>query len=271
MPGEPDPLYVRARAALLDALHALEPHLDAVVLVGAQAIYIHTGDADLAVAEYTTDADFSVSPNELADSPLLDDLLLAHGFTPREHPGGWLSPGGVYIDLMVPETLAGPGTRGARLGVHGKRAARRAKGLEGALVDRERSVITALDPSDNRHVEMWIAGPGALLVAKIHKISERLGQMERVRDKDALDVLRLLRAIETDVLAGRLAILRKSSLAGSTTTEAIGLFPRLFGQLSAEGVAMAVRAAGDQEDPATIAGSVVALADALVKDPALLG
>ncbi len=62
MPGEPDPLYVRARAALLDALHALEPHLDAVVLVGAQAIYIHTGDADLAVAEYTTDADFSILP-----------------------------------------------------------------------------------------------------------------------------------------------------------------------------------------------------------------
>jgi hypothetical protein len=42
---------------LLDALVALEPHIDALVLVGAQAIYLHTGDADLAVAEYTTDAD----------------------------------------------------------------------------------------------------------------------------------------------------------------------------------------------------------------------
>lgn len=38
MSGEPDPLYVRARAALLDTLDALEPHLDALVLVGAQAI-----------------------------------------------------------------------------------------------------------------------------------------------------------------------------------------------------------------------------------------
>ncbi len=71
MPGEPDPLYVRARAALLDALTALQPHLDAVVPVGAQAIYMHTGDADLAVAEYTTDADLSVSPDDLADSPCL--------------------------------------------------------------------------------------------------------------------------------------------------------------------------------------------------------
>ena len=107
-PGEPDPLYVLARTALLDALDALEPHLDAVVLVGAQAIYVHAGDADLTVAEHTTDADFSLSPADLTDRPLLADLLAAGGFTPREHPGEWLSPNGVYIDMMVPEALAGP-------------------------------------------------------------------------------------------------------------------------------------------------------------------
>ena len=59
----PDPLYVRARAALLDAVEALGIHRDAIVLVGAQAIYLHTGAADLAVAEYTTDADFAVRPD----------------------------------------------------------------------------------------------------------------------------------------------------------------------------------------------------------------
>lgn len=121
----PDPLYVRARAALIDAVEALDAHRDALVLVGAQAIYLHTGDADLAVAEYTTDADFTVAPADLADAPLLADLLGAAGFTPREHPGGWLSPDGIYVDVMVPELLAGSGTRGARLGPHGKRAARR--------------------------------------------------------------------------------------------------------------------------------------------------
>jgi len=36
---------------LLDALEALEPHLDAIVLVGAQAVCLHTSDTDLAVAE----------------------------------------------------------------------------------------------------------------------------------------------------------------------------------------------------------------------------
>ena len=77
----PDELYVRARAALLDAVAALRPHLEAVVLVGAQAIYIHSGDADLAVAEYTTDADFTISPHDLAGEPLLAELLEAANFT----------------------------------------------------------------------------------------------------------------------------------------------------------------------------------------------
>ena len=38
MSGGPDPLYVRARTALLDAADALAEQLDALVLVGAQAI-----------------------------------------------------------------------------------------------------------------------------------------------------------------------------------------------------------------------------------------
>lgn len=258
MPGVPDPLYVRARAALLDAIDALAAHRDALVLVGAQAIYLHTGNADLAVAEYTTDADFTVSPADLADTPLLADLLTAAGFTPREHPGSWLSPDGIYIDVMVPERLAGPGSRGARLGPHGKRAARRAKGLEGALVDRELHTISALDPSDARTIEMWVAGPGALLVAKIHKIAERVGNQDRVRDKDALDILRLLQATETSDLAQRLARLQADAFAGAVANEAIVLLPRLFGSPDAEGVAMAIRSAGPAE-PSVVAASLVAL------------
>jgi hypothetical protein len=161
----PDLLYVRARAALLDAVEALGPHLNAIVLVGAQAIYLHTGAADLAVPEYTTDADFTISPRDLADEPLLDQLLGAAGFTTGDQPGRWLSRDGIFVDLMAPEALAGPGTRAARLGPHGKGTARRAKGLEGALIDRDQRTITALDPSDGREAVIWVAGPGALLVA----------------------------------------------------------------------------------------------------------
>jgi hypothetical protein len=50
MPGVPDPIYVAARRALLNALDALQPHLEALVLVGAQAVYLHAGEGDLAVA-----------------------------------------------------------------------------------------------------------------------------------------------------------------------------------------------------------------------------
>lgn len=46
-----------ARRGLLDALEAHEKHRDALVLVGAQAIYFHTGEADVALAAYTTDGD----------------------------------------------------------------------------------------------------------------------------------------------------------------------------------------------------------------------
>jgi len=270
MSGVADPLYIRARAALLDAAEALYAHRDALVLVGAQAIYLHTGDADLGVPEYTTDADFTVAPADLADAPLLADLLSARGFTPREHPGSWLSPDGIYLDIMVPERLAGPGTRGARLGSHGKRAARRAKGLEGALIDRERLTISALDPDDDRTVELWVAGPAALLVAKVHKIAERVDNQDRVRDKDALDVLRLLRSITTADLTDRLAVLRRDDLSSAVTNEAVGLLPDLFGTTESAGVAMAVRAAGPGADPATIAGSIIALVEDLLDmlDPA---
>lgn len=258
MRGEPEPIYVRARSALLDALEALAPHLDAVVLVGAQAIYCHTGDADLAVAAYTTDADLGISP-DVADQPLLADLLASKGFTPRDQPGGWRSADGIYLDLMLPDGLAGPGRRGARLGAHGKHAARRAKGLERVLVDRARTTISALDPADSRVVSMWVAGAAALLVAKIHKIAERVDAADRVRDKDALDVLRLLRSVDTELLAARLRSLRASEIAGAVTIAAIGWLPKLFGQPDAVAVQMAVRAAGDAEDPATIAASTVAL------------
>jgi hypothetical protein len=43
MNGDPNPLYVQARSALLDAADALLPHLDSIVLVEAQAIYLHKG------------------------------------------------------------------------------------------------------------------------------------------------------------------------------------------------------------------------------------
>jgi len=88
MPGAPDPLYVAARGVLLDALGAVREHLDAVVLVGAQAVYIHAGEAELAIAPYTTDGDLAIDPARLRSAPLLENALTAAGFVQEHHAVG---------------------------------------------------------------------------------------------------------------------------------------------------------------------------------------
>lgn len=266
MPGESDPIYIAARRALLDALDALADQRDAIVLVGAQAIYVHVGEGDLAVAPYTIDADLALDPRALADEPLLEGILRQAEFQPATQPGSWLVPVGdrlVPLDLMVPEALEPKGRRAANLGEHGDKTARRAKGLEAALVDRERHAIRALDPVDPRVHDAWVAGPGALLVAKLHKIGERIGHAERRRDKDALDVLRILRASATAVLGERLHGLLQDPLAGPTTAEAIVTLRAHFLKPSAEGCQMAARAAAPLDDEAEIAQSCAFLADDL--------
>ena len=263
MSGGPDPLYVHARNALLDAADTLAEQLDAVVLVGAQAIYLHTGDAEFATAEYTTDADFCVAPADLSNTPLLAELLEARGFSLRENPGAWTSPDGIPVDLMVPDALAGAGSRGARLGPHGKKAARRAKGLEGALVDRARMKIASLDPTDDREVAMFVAGPAALLVAKVHKIADRAGTRDRASDKDALDLLRLLQAIDTATLAAGLVRLGDHKLSATVTADGMSRLAALFGPQAA-GTRMAIRAAGPGADHDVISASFTALVSDLL-------
>jgi hypothetical protein len=119
MTGVTDDPYVRARRVLLDALEALNEHRNAVILVGAQAIYLHVGEGDIAVAVYTTDGDIALDPAVLADDPKLDALMRSRGFSPDPDPsrvGTWLEPGGVQVDLLVPEAVAGRGSRSADLG-----------------------------------------------------------------------------------------------------------------------------------------------------------
>jgi hypothetical protein len=183
-----DARYVAARRVLLDALTVLAPHGDAIILAGAQAVYLHTGTADLAIAPYTTDGDLVLDPLLLGEAPELEAGMSAAGFHLQQQPGGHVEPGIwlasasaageeflVPVDLIVPEGAAsGTGRRAARLGGHGARAARRAVGLEAALVDNSRMTIAALDPADARSLQARVAGPAALLVAKAHKLHDRV-------------------------------------------------------------------------------------------------
>jgi hypothetical protein len=261
-------LYAVARAVLLDALEALNEQRDAVVLVGAQAIYLHTGDGDIAVPAFTTDGDLVIEPSRLKDEPRLAEAMERAQFVPGLQPGCWVATREVNsvattipVDLLVPEAVAGGGRRAARLGDHGDRTGRRARGLEGALVDYDIHTLRALAPDDPRAFDIRVAGPSALLVAKMHKISDRSRdpQAKRLGDKDALDVLRLLRGLESRRLANGLIRLRQESVSATVTDEAITLLADLFGATDALGTEMAIRATERLEEPRVIAESCTAL------------
>jgi hypothetical protein len=269
-----EPLYVAAREVLLDALDALSEQREALILAGAQAIYIHTGAADLAVAEFTTDGDLVVNPEQLKAQPRLSEAMERAHFRSGPQPGSWLRdrtvsgiPTTIPVDLLVPEAMAGAGRRAARLGDHGDRAGRRVRGLEGALIDHSVMRLNALDADDRRQFEVRVAGPSALLVAKLHKLADRSREREarRLKDKDALDTLRLLRAIPIERLVQGLRDLGGTKLAGAVTHEAISHLQALFGATSSPGTLMVLRATERLEDPSVMAASCVALADDLIR------
>ena len=124
--------------------------------------------------------------------------------------------------------------------------------------------IASLDPGVERSVAMLVAGPAALLVAKVHKIAERTGTGGRANDKDALDVLRLLQAIDTATLAAGLAQLADHDLSAAVTAEAVSQLAPLFGNPEAVGIRMAVRAAGPNAQQDVLSASLTVLSSDLL-------
>ena len=140
------PEYVAARTVLLDALEALGSQREAIIVVGAQAIYMHSEDGGIAgYAPYTTDADLALAPSRLADEPHIEKLLEDASFVQKGDPGIWWKttivdgmPRDVEVDIMVPEHFApAGGRRSVRLPPHDKMIARKAIGLEGAILDHD--------------------------------------------------------------------------------------------------------------------------------------
>ena len=264
-----DELYVVARSVLLDALEAIGTHRDAVVVIGAQAVYLRVGDADLAVVPYTTDGDLAVDPAILAETPPLELALQSAGFRPKasdsvgiwvtERPTAHKTDTLVAVDLLVPAGASpAPGRRAARLAGHEQRTARKTVGIEGVLVDADVMRLGALDPADTRSFEIRVAGPAALLAAKVHKIRDRSGS-NRQSDKDALDVLRLLRGSDMSDLAARYHRLLASPRSTDVAAAALGLLDSQFGTRTAPGVQMAIQSAGLLLDPDQLAATCVTL------------
>jgi hypothetical protein len=265
-----DELYVAARTALLDALEALADHRQALILVGAQAIYVYTGEADVAIATKTEDGDVAIDPNALDEAPRtkIDEVMMQAGFSHNlksRNPGEWLSPAGVRVDLLAPASLTGSGSqRGARMPPHGKRAARRVDGLEPAIIDNELHEIVSFSPEDTRSFTIKVARPTALLVAKLYKLADpdRQKTPRRLLNKDAHDIYRLMRAVELDVFEAGFQLLRGDALTKDVTEQALGYLRELFSDPSALGPRMA----GETEVPVGDPDVVAAASHALAQD-----
>jgi hypothetical protein len=208
----------------------------------------------------------------VGERPLIEEVLRGAGFFLRDEnqPGLWVrtvSVGGelqdIGLDVLVGDTLA-DGGRGARIPPHGKMCAKKVPGIELAVVDRSPMTISSLDPDDRRTTVVDVAGPAALLVAKAYKINDRLGQAEkrpdRLTDKDAGDVLRLMMGTAPMDVAATLESLKADARVGEVTTAGLALLRAQFGGADAPGVRMAVRAlAGSRTE-----GRIRALAPAFV-------
>ncbi|MFM8350951.1 MAG: hypothetical protein ACKN9D_07755 [Actinomycetales bacterium] len=100
-----------------------------------------------------------------------------------------------------------------------------------------------------------------MLIAKVHKIHDRISTPDRLNSKDAHDVYRLLRAIDTEILATVLGRLLHHPFSSEVTGEALAHLREDFAHgPSANGSVMAGSAERLVGDPVAVAESVTLLA-----------
>ena len=104
-----DQNHINAREALLDVVEALGRHNDAIILVGAQAVYVHTEseDANFALSPFTYDADIVLDPELLGSSPTIIDAMSSAGFRLEDQPGLYRSGMSSLIDSLDMATELG--------------------------------------------------------------------------------------------------------------------------------------------------------------------
>jgi hypothetical protein len=252
---------VAARRALLDALDALDRHADAVVVAGSQAIYALDPSPVDGVRPCAADSDLVLDPDRLPAFPPLCEAMRDAGFVPRRgHAGAWWpvrhrlarfwwSADATKVDLVDPGDETGRPSRAFAL--HGANVVRPCPILRLALGDRARALFEAAEAGDSRRREATVAGPGALLLTKVHELrarsrqtSERGSPDERMPRKDALDVLRVLRQPAPRVLAGVASLVSRADLRPTALSCLEGL-EDLFGHPGALGA----RLVGEALDP----------------------
>jgi hypothetical protein len=247
---------VAGRRALSRARRALAPHADALILVGAHAVQVWAGhiDAQIGGSPMSMDADLQVDTVALRADPTLEAAMqgahfrLARDGQGNEQPGIWVSEAGVRVDLLVAEAQAhGTGSRAARVDARDPKSARRVRGLEVCLYFNATRPIGALDAGEKDEIEIRVARPAALLVAKAYKLGERFeDQGRRVRGKDALDVLRLLLAEEAGSARREMNETLGHPECGAVARVGVDYLGTLFGGRNSRGCALLRDEYGEQ-------------------------
>lgn len=265
------PLTVAARRVLLDAVQALDEQRNAIVLVGAQAVYLRSRDAMFSVAAYTSDGDLALDPGRLAGEPRIE-LLMSARFTLSDQPGMWTRQVhigdlqvGINVDLLVPATFGGGGKRAARIPPHARNAARKVPGLEPATVDNDVMALASLEPTvdtlrgEGRRCRGAAGGQGV-------QIGDRLAHPVpgREADKDAGDVIRLMATSDAAAVAARFSDLLVHPTVGHVTAVGLTKLRRQFQAAQTDGTRMAVAAlAGAKPGQDTIRALAAAYISAL--------
>lgn len=212
--------YIEARRVLLDALTALAPHLHALVLVGAQAVYLRTASRDPASMRTSWFPSISSCPRS-SHRRRDGDRRASPASTARQ-------PLARAPAWPAPSSTAPP--------------------IE----------LASLEDGDTRLVSVKVAGYAALLVAKLHKLGDRLNAPDRLHAKDAGDVYRLFDTISPFDMATTLRMLLDDERSAATTTKALSHLEQLFVTRASTGTRLAVAALHSVLPEDTVSAAVTA-------------
>jgi beta-lactamase class A len=132
--------------------------------------------------------------------------------------------------------------------------------------------IGSLDAADTRSMTAEVAGPAALLVAKAHKLHDRVedDRSHRIKDKDASDIVRLMQTTSPAMLAVVFEKLLSDPVAKTPTRDGLGYLRQLFGRRGRPRVTMAIDAltiAMDPDEVEVICTSYMAQLDGALAGP----
>ena len=116
--------------------------------------------------------------------------------------------------------------------------------------------MTSFETQDPRRIHVNVAGPAALLVAKAHKLGERLATPQRLMAKDAGDVFRLFEATALGELVRVMRTLLTDERSADATVSSLAFIRQLFATPRAPGTRLAVQALGVAVDESTVVSTM---------------